>query len=611
MIKSLKSTYQTYRKIIENWLFPITLLLYPLIHMNQGIDLSDTTYSLGNYLYLDRVDGMWAIATYLSNIVGSILVKLPFGEMLLMINLYTSLILSVIVLSVYYGLRKEIPAPILWIGEIIAIGMCWIPTVILYNYLTYLLFVVGLLVLYKGIIKNADESKKLQFAKEILSSQKQNIVENTQWNGNFKGFIDNCFHSSKILFITAGFCLGVNVMVRVSNLTQMALIIGLWYGCWYQKEKIGKIIEKTVYCLVGYIVGVGITFSGVLIQYGFNGLLDMINGLSSVQGTDESYTIFSMIMSVVDAYVRTGKWIIFSFAGITLGMAMFAVMRNKLVLLKKIAYCGGILILLRFFWGRGMFSFRYYEAYSSIYEWGMVVLYLGIFASIIVLLKRQFLYQEKVMAVLSLIVIIITPLGSNNYTYQNINNLFIVLPFTIYVYYKLMANSTVGIMGFSWQSMIIAFGIMILVQSVGFHFGFVFKDGIDGQARNATFSSPQVVWGMSTTYTNAEGIGTLMTYWEEQELEGMETIFWGDIPGLSYLLQMPFAISSSWPDLDSFSLEQMSSEMEALGSLPVIIMKEKEFTSAVGIEKNQYLMNYIESNDYEVVFQQNGYTIYQ
>ena len=35
----------------EKILFPVILVLFPLLKVNQGIDLTDTAYSLGNYAF--------------------------------------------------------------------------------------------------------------------------------------------------------------------------------------------------------------------------------------------------------------------------------------------------------------------------------------------------------------------------------------------------------------------------------------------------------------------------------------------------------------------------------------------------------------------------------
>ena len=63
---------------------------------------------------------------------------LPFGATFLGMNFYTALIQTVIAVTAYFVLRGRIPAPLVMLGEFLALGLCWCPSVILYNYLTYL-----------------------------------------------------------------------------------------------------------------------------------------------------------------------------------------------------------------------------------------------------------------------------------------------------------------------------------------------------------------------------------------------------------------------------------------------------------------------------------------
>ena len=79
-------------------------------------------------------------------------------------------------------------------------------------------------------------------------------------------------------------------------------------------------------------------------QYGLSGIVDMITGLSQVQSSDNTYTIFSMIEATIAAYTRTGKWVVFIVAGMVLGFAMFVVKKESLVPLKKVAYLAGIAV---------------------------------------------------------------------------------------------------------------------------------------------------------------------------------------------------------------------------------------------------------------------------
>ena len=73
------SHLKKYNNILERYLFPLFLLIYPLLWMNQGIDVSDPMYSLTNFRFFPQMEGSWALATYLANVAGWLLMKLPFG----------------------------------------------------------------------------------------------------------------------------------------------------------------------------------------------------------------------------------------------------------------------------------------------------------------------------------------------------------------------------------------------------------------------------------------------------------------------------------------------------------------------------------------------------
>ena len=52
--------------VLQKIIFPAILLIYPLLLVRQGIDISDTTYSLGYYRFMDGMDITWVLATYLA-----------------------------------------------------------------------------------------------------------------------------------------------------------------------------------------------------------------------------------------------------------------------------------------------------------------------------------------------------------------------------------------------------------------------------------------------------------------------------------------------------------------------------------------------------------------
>lgn len=571
-MNQLKKIYHQYYEVIAKYVFPVILLLYPFFTVNQGVDVSDSTYSFSNFLFFERMEGMWVVSTYVSNVVGWLLMKLPFGTTLLGIKIYSTLFISGTALLVYFMFCKWMPAWIVFVGEIIALGFCWIPAGILYNYLTYFLLTLGAILLYQGLVEEKD------------------------------GFL-----------IAAGIALGSNVFVRIPNLTQMALIVGLWYYLASKRKKINVIVEKTAKCLVGYIIGIAVPLIGVLCQFGISGIIDMIQGLTGVSGGDETYSIWTMVMSVIDAYRRTSKWVLLLVIGIAMGMAMFFCFKGKLEILKKIAYLCGMAVLLRFLWGRGMFSFRYYEDYTSMYEWGMIGLYLVWIAAIYMLISTKNSLEEKLWAVMVMVITLITPLGSNNYTFQNLNNLFLAAPFAFYTYVKIFRRrGGKGIISqhpFPWKAMLVMLGTMILIQSIGFHSQFVFRDGMDGAKREYIFESYSVLKGMRTTKENGETLQSLLDYMEEKEINPQEVILYGDCPGLSYILNVPFAIGTAWPDLGSYPEETFVQDLQELEKAPVVIIRNVDFDEQSG-RKKEYLIAFMNSNGYVNVYNNGTYGVY-
>ena len=89
-MQKIKDFYRKYQTWIENGLFPVLLILYPFVQINQGIDVSDTAYSLSNFAFFGEMKGTWMTATFLANMLGSLLMKLPSGDTLLGIYCYTT-----------------------------------------------------------------------------------------------------------------------------------------------------------------------------------------------------------------------------------------------------------------------------------------------------------------------------------------------------------------------------------------------------------------------------------------------------------------------------------------------------------------------------------------
>ncbi len=575
-MNAIKRVYREREGLWCNLVFPLLLAFYPLVMIRQGIDVSDSTYSLSNFLYFDRMEGMWVISTYVSNLVGRILTLLPMGETLAGMKLYTGLLVSVTVLTAYWFLRRWMPAWIVFVGEYIAVGFLWIPTTILYNYLTYFLFALGTLLLYKGLVEGRNR-----------------------------------------YLLAAGIVLGLNVFVRIPNLTQAALIVGLWYYLASLKQPPSVIGKKTGICLAGYCLGLLLPFAAILKSYGINGFLGALTGLAAIQNTDATYSPLAMVSAILEAYRRSGKWFILLGSCTGMGIILFFLARKKLVTVKKALYLTGMVVLLRFLWGRGMYSFRYYEDYTSMYEWGMMGLLLAWGAAFYLLFSIRTTKEEKLWGCLGLVILAVTPLGSNNYTYQNLNNLFLTAPITLYTFVKLFryrkGNSPLWDLTFPPKAMAFLIGGMLLVQSTGFHLTFSFRDGMEGSKRSSRTETIPAASGIRTTQKNAQELGKLYAFLEEEGLVGEEVLLYGDCPGLSFLFRMPFAISTAWPDLDSYpylTFRKELEERETSSEYPVVIIRQLHPKNGQRQEKEGFLREWMEGNRYRRLYSQAGYEVY-
>lgn len=609
--------YQKYKNSIENILFPLVLFLYPFIGVCQGLDLEDTTYSLANFQYFGEMNGTWMVATFLSNVWGNLLMHLPFGKTIIGMNCYTTLVQSAMALMVYLTFRKKMPAPLVFLGEMIALGLCWASSAILYQNLTYFFMTAGILLLYRGLTECGVNRKK-----------------------------------QRLYFVAAGLCLGVNVAVRMPNVVHAALILVVWYGivlCNQQKPGFMQVlVTSTGWCFAGYLAGFGLPFFAICLRYGISAYPDMVRTLFAMTEQATDYKPTSMLTGMFGDYGKGLYWL--AFAVLCMAAAgLAAAVRRRLYgrvasetgqredsgkwdtyrvtgVIIKAGYCLLLAVLLRFYWGRGMFTFRYYD-YSSIYDPTVLMLLVTIGMAAFSLIKKGTATERKILAAAVLLEIFLTPLGSNNHLYSIINNLFLAAPFLLWAVYD-------GDSHFAWRYPLVGLVTLVLVQSIGFHATFAFNDGVFGEPRDRQVAFPEKAVGVWTNQEKSVLLEELARFAKEEDLTGREVICYGGLPGLSYLLDMPPALSTGWPDLTSYRMEEYLRDMEdveaayeAGGKLPAIIVStpvaaylsdDGEAIAWFGVdmeacaadEKLQILGAFLGEHGYVECFGNAGYVVY-
>ena len=577
MLKNLRSyfyRFKRYQKPLETYVFPVILFLYPFIGVNRGLDIADTTYSLSNFQYLKGLDPMWALSTYLANAVGSILMKLPFGAGMLGIGIYCTLFICATALAAYYLLQKWMPGWMNFIGLFMAESLFWCPRVILYNTLTYMFMTLGVLFLLIGLF---------------------------EWE------------KQTLFLVLAGVCFGLNVMVRFPNITEAALILILWFFQLITRGRLTETVKKTLICIGGYMIGLFLPFAAISFIYSPMAYFNMIGSLFGMTEGASDYTAGGMLSSITDAYLHTGSHMLIMLPCIGAGIIMFMLLPKKYVMVKKALYILGLLILVRFYFAQGVFT-RNYWYYDSVFSAAMMFIIFSIIMCVIgslgVLNGSK---QEQTLAFAALMIILITPIGSNNYTYPVINNLFVAAPISLWIFRRLMQRMGEKNYHFPWQAMITMVIVVTLIQGTIFHGKWSFGDGAMGSPLDCYVDIPKVEQ-MVTTEDNADSINELAKALKDNGLTDQKVILFGGVPGLSYIFDMEPAINSVWPDLDSYSLQKLSDELmrlSASGEEQPVIIVGNEMADYAGIQaKYDILLDYITNHDYNKVFENGRFTIF-
>ncbi len=593
---------------LQENLFVVLLLFYSLRHIFWGLDLWDTGYNYANFQYIGtrHMDPMWLFSTYLANVTGNLLTKLPNGDTLAGMNLYTGLFAGVLALAGYFFCTRKLKMPrgIVFLGEMIALSLCWCPTALLYNYLTYVLFLGSSVLLYTGLV----------------NEKKGNLI-------------------------LAGILLGSNVLVRFSNLPEAAMIVAVWaydFIVWLEGRKRGerkeaaageltkkvndgnaatqgfwkRTMQHTLWCLLGYVAALAVLLNYIHIRYDIRNYIAGIQRLFAMTETASDYTAISMIRGSLDRYVENLYWVGRLGVIVLAGMLLFALAGRLEALLSgrrgksaaESAAGGGMARVLhlgiRFLWAgvsvgtlwwlyaRGFCSLYFYS-YDPIYRPGTIFLMLTMGIAAVRIFQRNSHREEKLISGMLILIILLTPLGSNNGVMPSMNNLFLAAPYTLWESWRFIRytgdrKTKTGwcLSGFPAKGILTAFLALCLFQFGGFGVQFAFAEATGIQNADTIIDNNAVLRNIKMSPEKARWMEEISAYVNENGLQGKEVILYGDIPALSYYLQMPAAFNP-WSDLDSYSPEIMESALAQVEGW----IREKGMEEPVVILENLYALH--------------------
>ncbi len=571
------------KKMLGN-IFIVILAFYPLRHINWGIDLWDTGYNYANFTYMgtEHMDPMWLFSTYLATAVGKLLTKLPNADSLTGMNFYTGLLISAAALLGYlFCTRKlKIPSWAAFLGELAALSLCWCPSAVLYNYITYVLLLGCVILLYLGL---TEERPKC--------------------------------------LIAAGVCLGANVLVRFSNLPQAAMILAVWaydlIVAVQERRPAGRKREAdrgaqtsnggfwkrtrrhTGWCLLGYLSALLVLFLWIQIRYGLDEYIGGIQRLFAMTDNATDYKAVSMVRKMIGEYVENLYWVlrilvivVVGTAGASLGRMLEVKLSGSDSGVRSVLARGAALVtglacvalgaaMLCWLYGSGRFCSLDFYDYGSMHRPGVLLLMLAMGIAAVRIFHPDCPGEEKLVSGMTILVILLTSIGSNNGVMPSINNLFIAAPYTIWESWRFLCHAKEKRIGpfilsaLSAKCILTAFLLMCAFQFGGFGASFVFAESHGVRDTSAVVENNRVLRNVKMSPEKAGWMRELSAFVNEKELQGQEVILYGYIPALSYYLQMPSAFNP-WSDLRSYSPEAMRAEMEMLEEeTPVIILEDR------------------------------------
>ena len=567
----------------------VLLVLYPLRHVNVGVDLWDGGYNCTNFRYsgLEYMDSMWYFATWLANGAGSLIMKLPYGATMLGMNVYTGLIVSIIAaISYFFCVKKlRIPAPLAFVGNLAAIALCWLPTSALYCYLTYLLLLAGICLLYHGLVSG-----------------------------------------KKIWLAAAGAVLGWNVGVRFSNLVQVGLILAVWaYGIFVHK-KLRSIAADTGFCILGYAAALGSMLLFLSLRYGLGEYAAGIARLFRMTEDAVDYKPAGMISEMLRAYTENSYWTKRFLLMLGGGLLVCLPLPGKLEKGKK-CVCVLLAVAVSLWLIRAGFNYRDYAAYDSIFGPCIMVFQVMACLAAAQAFSRRETKENRLFAVLLLLVLFITPLGGNNAAYAGINNMFLTMPGFLWLGYR-FCRERKNVLAFPVKCVIVVTAVFALTQCAGFGETFVYEGAAGGRGLTKEIEDIPVLRGMRTEEQKAESLEGLYRYLQEEALCERECILYGYIPGISFFMEMRPAMNV-WGDLRSYGTEYFQASLDKIGEeiacgelSPAVILERRHgeylltgeadglFYDRQAEEKLQMLGRFLQEQGYEAVYNNEKFTVY-
>lgn len=585
------------------------VIVIPFVNITKGIDVSDTGYILNSYKFVFSNPESINFSIIFTSIIGGILLR--FIEFI-GIPSYIGLKISTIIFSLvgiyisFKFLKKYLNENLLLCGFLIAqlLAKGHINT-LMYTHLTSFFFILIGISLIKGILENKN-----------------------------------------IYLYVSGVLIAIAVFIRISNLAIIILICSIIYAS-IKQNNLRIIITQLMFFLGGFLSGMACSLVIITVLYGSERFAAMLSiylneALSSSDGHSISDSIRISLMQGINGLF----WILFFLILLILG----SLVGNKLFVkgtYRRISYIIAILLPMVFVGLKctrieSIFLFKkFYEVFFTLYQpFSIVVAFLGIY-----IIYYCFFYhlsskkgevgrEKSIIYFTVLLIMLVLPLGSNQgfaILYQSFYlQSAILVPILYDINSKVIEKSYSSKQFFNpiltnslFYFLFTYFISMLLMRNIPY----IYRDQLTENMSNLNHSSLEYTL---TTPERASVINDIIHQMEKIYNPERKLITYGSIPLFSFLFNMaPFFDGfNGWIEMGQLTEKSMIdslSQSEVDEEYPLILISHtgtnnnewpsKETTiimKELKEQDNKYKLinNYIEKNNYKVVYEGTWFSIY-
>jgi hypothetical protein len=529
-------------KVILNSNFLIFLLILdPLLFIWQGLDFTDMGFALTNaqQIFNDPTSIHYGFSAWLTNIIAGVWLHF-FGEALGLIGfrfasvliVYATIFFAFLILKPYF--KKEYVLIGLFLAELFIVRFYWIN----YNNLTALFYVIAAYFIIKGLQEHHD-----------------------------------------YFILLSGFFLGLNIFNRISNILGISLLLCIFVQGYWDTINTKESIKSALFLISGFIIAM-LTISGMMVYLGqfklfINSILDLffnygLNPASSYSGT-------GLLTLFIRDHFLAFSLIFISIIGFILISKVYSWLTSHSSFVSTSFLLGLFLIGL---------------AISIVVSVGSYVIMVTYGLLCIILIKNIIWHcpdkkQLPLLSLISLLLLIITPLGSGNGMLNAIYGMWLAIPISLifllgftgldleidlHIKNTILQKFRLELSKIETKKVVCLILISFLSFSLVSAYQYTYRDSADRFEMVYTVNHPSLKY-VFTTEERAHVIQGLVDELPHYIKKDDYVLAYENIPMVYYLTGSRPYLDNSWPDLyipDQFS-DKLNQSMKEKGVLPVIV----------------------------------------